>query len=115
MLNSYVMHRHTGPALVIMDLATDIFQQDNARPHGARIVQRFFVNHEIELLPLPARSPDLSPIESMWSMVAQRLVQIIPPAATPDQLWQRVEAAWSAAPQEHIQSLFESMRGVWQW
>ncbi|GFS62772.1 uncharacterized protein TNCV_3202031 [Trichonephila clavipes] len=45
----------------------------------------------------------------MWSMVAQRLTQITPPAATPDQLWQRVEAAWSAVPQEHIQSLFESM------
>ncbi|GFX75760.1 transposable element Tcb1 transposase [Trichonephila clavipes] len=45
----------------------------------------------------------------MWSMVAQRLIQITPPAATPDQLWQRVEAGWSAVPQEHIQSLFESM------
>ncbi|GFX18005.1 hypothetical protein TNCV_1576841 [Trichonephila clavipes] len=42
-------------------------------------------------------------------MVAQRLTQITPPAATLDQLWQRVEAAWSAVPQEHIQSLFESM------
>ncbi|GFW04687.1 transposable element Tcb1 transposase [Trichonephila clavipes] len=52
-------------------LATAIFQQDNARPHVARIVQRFFVNHQIELLPWPARSPDLSPIENMWSMVAQ--------------------------------------------
>ncbi|GFY22900.1 hypothetical protein TNCV_2181611 [Trichonephila clavipes] len=30
-------------------------------------------------------------------------------AATPDQLWQRVEAAWSAVPQEPILSLFESM------
>ncbi|GFX10824.1 hypothetical protein TNCV_4740441 [Trichonephila clavipes] len=30
-------------------------------------------------------------------------------SATPDQLWQRVEAALSAVPQEHIQSLFESM------
>ncbi|GFU73104.1 uncharacterized protein TNCV_1353951 [Trichonephila clavipes] len=28
--------------------------------------QRFFVNHQIELLPWPARSPDLSPIENMW-------------------------------------------------
>ncbi|GFX03272.1 hypothetical protein TNCV_3555001 [Trichonephila clavipes] len=45
----------------------------------------------------------------MWSMVAQRLTQITPPAATPVQLWQREEAAWSAVPQEHIQSLFESM------
>ncbi|GFY36293.1 transposable element Tcb1 transposase [Trichonephila clavipes] len=93
----------------LQGLATAIFQQDNARPHVARIAQKFFVNHQIELLPSPARSPDLSPIENMWSMVAQRLTQITPPAATPDQLWQRVEAAWSVVPQEHTQSLFESM------
>ncbi|GFU51929.1 hypothetical protein TNCV_3734341 [Trichonephila clavipes] len=42
-------------------------------------------------------------------MVAQRLTHITTPAATLDQLWQCVEAAWSAVPQEHIQSLFESM------
>ncbi|GFX16534.1 transposable element Tcb1 transposase [Trichonephila clavipes] len=72
----------------------------------ARIVQRFFVNHQIELLPWPARSSDLSPIENMWCMVDQRLTQITPPAATSDQLWQCVEAA--AVPQEHI-SLFESI------
>ncbi|GFT70853.1 transposable element Tcb1 transposase [Trichonephila clavipes] len=84
-----------------------IFQQDNTRPHVARIVRRLFVNHQIELLRWPARSPDLSPIENMWSMVAQRLTQTTPPVATPDQLWQRVEVAWSAVTQEHIQSLFE--------
>ncbi|GFX58531.1 transposable element Tcb1 transposase [Trichonephila clavipes] len=120
MLNSCVMHRHTGPAPGIMvlepvvlpylqGLATTIFQQDNARPHVARIVQKFFVNHQIELFSWPTRSPVLSPIENMWPMVAQRLTQITPPAATPDQLWQRVEAAWSAVPQAHMQSLFESM------
>ncbi|GFV98642.1 transposable element Tcb1 transposase [Trichonephila clavipes] len=131
MLNSCVMHRHTGPAPGIMvwggigyhsrtslvriagtlnseryisevlepvvlpylqGLATAIFEEDNARPHVARIVQGFFVNHQIELLLWPARSLDLSPIENMWSMAAQRLTQITPPEATPDQLWQRVEA-----------------------
>ncbi|GFY20302.1 uncharacterized protein TNCV_209341 [Trichonephila clavipes] len=45
----------------------------------------------------------------MWSMVAQRLTLITPPAAPPDQLWQHAEAAWFAVPQEHIQSLIESM------
>ncbi|GFU60734.1 transposable element Tcb1 transposase [Trichonephila clavipes] len=67
-----------------LGLATAIFQQDNARPHEARIVQRFFVNHQIELLPWPARSAELSPIANMWSMVAQRLTQITPLAAMPD-------------------------------
>ncbi|GFT66428.1 transposable element Tcb1 transposase [Trichonephila clavipes] len=93
----------------LQGLATVLFQQDNVQPHVAHIVQRFFVNHQIELLPCLARSLDLSPIENTRSMVAQRLTQITPPAATPDQLWQRVEAAWSAVPQKHIQSLFESM------
>ncbi|GFV71259.1 transposable element Tcb1 transposase [Trichonephila clavipes] len=45
----------------------------------------------------------------MWSMVVQRLSQITPSAATPDQLWKRVEAVWYDVPQEHIQSLFELM------
>ncbi|KFM56889.1 Transposable element Tcb1 transposase, partial [Stegodyphus mimosarum] len=79
-------------------LPTAIFQQDNARPHVARIVQEFFVNRQIELLPWPARSPGLSPMENMWSMVAERLTQITSQAATLDQLWQHVEAAWSAVP-----------------
>ncbi|GFW36999.1 transposable element Tcb1 transposase [Trichonephila clavipes] len=49
----------------LQGLATATFQQYNARPHVARIVQRFFVNHQIELFPWPTRSPDLSPIENM--------------------------------------------------
>ncbi|GFT88626.1 transposable element Tcb1 transposase [Trichonephila clavipes] len=77
MLEPVVLHYLQG-------LATAIFQQDNARPQGARIVQRFFVIQQIELLSWPALSPDLSPIENMWSMVAQRLTQITPPAATLD-------------------------------
>ncbi|GFW03835.1 transposable element Tcb1 transposase [Trichonephila clavipes] len=107
MLNSRVMHHHTGPASGVMGLSTAIFQQNSA--HVACIVQRFFVNHQIELLPSPAHSPDLSPIENRCSMVAQLLTQITSPVATPDQLQQRVEAAWSAVPQEYIRSLFESM------
>ncbi|GFT16390.1 transposable element Tcb1 transposase [Trichonephila clavipes] len=35
----------------LQGLATAIFQQDNARPHVARIVQRLFVNHQNEFLP----------------------------------------------------------------
>ncbi|GFU28125.1 transposable element Tcb1 transposase [Trichonephila clavipes] len=70
-----------------------------------RIVQRFFVNHQIELLPWLTRSPDLLPIENMWSMVAQRLTQITPPAATPDQTLATCGSC--LVPKEHILSFFE--------
>ncbi|GFV90452.1 transposable element Tcb1 transposase [Trichonephila clavipes] len=62
----------------LQGLTSALFQQDKVRSHVARIVQRFFVNHQIELRPWPARFPDLSPMEIMWSVVAQRLTQITP-------------------------------------
>ncbi|GFX46368.1 transposable element Tcb1 transposase [Trichonephila clavipes] len=68
-----------------------------------------FFAHQIELLPWPACSCDLSPIENVWSMLAQRLVRYTPHTAAPDQLWQYVEAAWAAVPQGLIQSLFDSV------
>ncbi|GFT47033.1 transposable element Tcb1 transposase [Trichonephila clavipes] len=74
-------------------------QHHDGRIRGERMVNNCVMH----------RHTDLLTIENMWSMVAQRLTQIAPPAATLDQLWQRVEAACSAVPQEHIQILFESM------
>ncbi|GFS93893.1 transposable element Tcb1 transposase [Trichonephila clavipes] len=78
----------------IQRLTRTILQQDNARPHVARNVQEFFFSHQIELLPWSSCSPDLSLIENLRSILAQQLTLKRPPAATPDQLWQYVEAAW---------------------
>ncbi|GFU38580.1 transposable element Tcb2 transposase [Trichonephila clavipes] len=51
-----ILRPHVGPFL--NGLPGAIFQQDNARPHTARVAQDFF-----QTLPLPARCPDLSPGE----------------------------------------------------
>ncbi|GFX74968.1 DDE_3 domain-containing protein [Trichonephila clavipes] len=55
----YILRPHVGPFLNGHQGA--IFQQDNARPHTAIVVQDFL--RHFQTLPLPARSPDLSPVE----------------------------------------------------
>ncbi|GFW60380.1 transposable element Tcb2 transposase [Trichonephila clavipes] len=58
-----------------------IFQQDNARPHVAKIVPDFCPAQHIQLIPWPAYSPDMSPIEHVWDLVGQRLARDPRPAA----------------------------------
>ncbi|GFX81412.1 transposable element Tcb2 transposase [Trichonephila clavipes] len=57
-----ILRLHVGPFL--NDLPGAIFQQDNARPHTARVAQDFL--RHFQTLPWPARSPDLSPVEHVW-------------------------------------------------
>ncbi|GFW42423.1 transposable element Tcb1 transposase [Trichonephila clavipes] len=81
MLNSCIMHHLTDP---VPGMGWYWISLSHSSSTDASTLNSQCCISEIELLPWPARSPDLSPIESMWSMVAQRLTQITPPAATLD-------------------------------
>ncbi|GFV37379.1 transposable element Tc1 transposase [Trichonephila clavipes] len=48
-----------------------IFQQDNARPHTARVAQDFL--RHFQTIPWPAHSPDLSPVEHMWVQLKRHM------------------------------------------
>ncbi|GFU00327.1 transposable element Tcb2 transposase [Trichonephila clavipes] len=48
-----------------------ILQQDNARPHTARVAQDFL--RHFQTLPWPARSPDLSPVEHVWDQLKRQM------------------------------------------
>ncbi|GFT55063.1 uncharacterized protein TNCV_2325651 [Trichonephila clavipes] len=72
--------------------------QDNAQPHVAGIVRIFLDTANVQLLPWPAGSPDLSPIENIPSMVAERLTGHHTPVTTVDELWHRVEASCASVP-----------------
>ncbi|GFX77040.1 transposable element Tcb1 transposase [Trichonephila clavipes] len=83
----------------IRALRNPTFKQDNARLHVAGIVRTFLDTESVQLLPWPAHSPYLLPIENVWFMVAERLAC----HHTVDELWRRVEAAWASVP------VFDSM------
>ncbi|GFU49080.1 transposable element Tc1 transposase [Trichonephila clavipes] len=80
-----VLHPVTIPYL--QRLPNAMFQQDNALPHTARISQHAL--RGVQMLPWPAYSPNLSPIEHVWDVIGRRL-QTLPLPRTNDQLWQMV-------------------------
>ncbi|UYV65039.1 hypothetical protein LAZ67_3002889 [Cordylochernes scorpioides] len=62
-----------------------LYQQDNARPHTARISQQAL--QDVQMLPWPPYSPDLSPIEHVWDIIGRRL-HALPQPRSEDELWQ---------------------------
>ncbi|GFX74762.1 uncharacterized protein TNCV_3121911 [Trichonephila clavipes] len=82
----------------IQALRNLMFKQDNTWPHVAGILQTFLDTKNVWLLPWPSHSLDLSPIENVWSMVAERLALDHTPVTTFDELWYRVEAVWVSVP-----------------
>ena len=53
-----VLTPHVLPCLCQMPVADPIFQDDNARPHRARIVDDFYRVNNVNRIDWPAMSPD---------------------------------------------------------
>ncbi|GBM90044.1 hypothetical protein AVEN_50666-1 [Araneus ventricosus] len=71
-----------------------VFQQDNTRPHTAVVTQHAL--QSVDMLPWPARLPDLSPIEHVWDTY---LEEVPPqPALIVPVLTDQVQQAWNSIP-----------------
>ena len=56
----------------------NIFQQDGAPAHTAKIVQKWFKDNKIDVLDWPGNSPDLNPIENLWELLKRKLAKKSP-------------------------------------
>ncbi|GFU55091.1 transposable element Tcb2 transposase [Trichonephila clavipes] len=86
--------RTAGPFL--NGLLGAIFQQDNARPHAARVSQDFL--RHFQTLPWPARFPDLSPVEH----VGYQLKRQMSSCHSVHDLELAVQDLWAHLPQDNI-------------
>ena len=91
-----------GPGLTL--------QQDNARPHTARIIQCYMQQHDVDLLPWPANSPDLAPIEHLWDEMERQLRRQIRDPANVQELARDLNRIWNSIPQAFLFQLVASMR-----
>ena len=91
---------------------TEIFQQDNARPHSAALTQQAFQRNSVEVLPWPAHSSDLSSIEHVWDVLGRRInyqeKYPLPPSSL-DVLEHRIRSEWERIDQQEIRNLISSM------
>ncbi|GFW00562.1 transposable element Tcb2 transposase [Trichonephila clavipes] len=92
---------HVGPFL--NGLPGAIFQQDNARPHTARVVQDFL--HHFQTLPWPASSPDMSPVEHVWDQLKRQM----PSCHSVHDLELADKHLWAHLPQDNMRCLINSM------
>jgi hypothetical protein len=90
------------------------FQQDNARPHVARVVRDYLTQKNVDLLPWPAVSPDFSPIEQVWDEMEQRLRHLPNQPVTLAEMGPTLICIWNNIPQAFFNNLVRSMRHRFQ-
>ncbi|GFW53458.1 DDE_3 domain-containing protein [Trichonephila clavipes] len=92
---------HIGPFL--NGLPGAIFQQDNARPHTARVAQDIL--RHFQTLPWAARSPDLFPVEHVWDQLKRQM----PSCHSVHYLELAVQDLWAYLLQDNIRCPINSM------
>ena len=91
------------------DPSSIIFQQDNDPKHKCKRATTWFKEHGFKILPWPAQSPDLNPIEHLWNHLKKRLGEYERAPAGILELWERVQLEWDKIGLEVCQNLIESM------
>ena len=85
-----------------------IFQQDNAPVHTAKVAKNALKDAEVKTLPWPAYSPDLNPIENLWSVMERNLRNRNPPGSITE-LRRMLQEEWNSLSQDMLRDLVESM------
>lgn len=103
------VRRCLSPAFAALGARTGqaIFQQDGAPSHSAASTMRYLRGRGMRLLEnYPPRSPDLSPIETLWALLARSVSSH--QATSRDELVEAVRREWEAIPQATIDNLVRS-------
>ena len=71
-----------------------IFQHDNCPIHKAKTAAEYLQNREYQVLEQPAQSPDLNPVENLWSKVKRELNKYESPPNGMIEFWARIQETW---------------------
>ena len=104
-----ILERNLVASAGKLGLGTEfIFQHDNDPKHKAGSVTRYLAANGINVLDWVAQSPDLNPIEHLWSVVEKRMKDRAP--KNKNELKELVLDVWSSINQEITSKLVSSMK-----
>jgi transposase len=84
-----------------------IFQQDNDSKHKSKSTMEYIQDHGLPLMNWPAQSPDLNPIENLWSILDARCKNRKP--KTVEMLFEDLEKEWMGLDLQLLENLVDSM------
>lgn len=102
-----ILHNHI---LEIEEMLGDVwrFQQDNDPKHTSRLAKTFLQENFPEVIDWPSNSPDLNPIENLWSIVKSNVEKRMPKNI--EELKRFMVEEWRNVPESTLVNLVKSMR-----
>ena len=83
-------------------------QQDNDPKHTSAEARRWLAENHVDVLSWPSQSPDLNPIEHLWTVVKNN-VRACEPLTSMEHLWERLERVWWSIKPDQCRRLVQSM------
>ncbi|KAF0708957.1 hypothetical protein AaE_013030 [Aphanomyces astaci] len=95
-------HLHHGTDFVV--------QQDNASIHSSHTTKAFLEEHDVSVLPWPAFSPDLNPIENVWACLSRKVYDNgRHQFSSRRDLMRQITLSWNEIEQSYLEKLVTSM------
>jgi hypothetical protein len=102
-----ILQKNVEASIKKLRLKNFIFQHDRDPKHTAKLTQKWLRDNKIIVLEWVGQSPDVSPLENLWSELDRRVKRHHP--RNKQELWQILQREWNGIDSSFTQHLVASL------